>query len=132
MSIHRCSPLLARLVLAGVAALDQGARLFLLQAAYHDWGADQADYYLAGQVGVSHQPLRERFGPLGAWLAAPDDHEAVLLSVATDPAANPARFRAACQAFTASLGRYLFSPSPQVSEPLSVMTGPGEHSGGRG
>jgi hypothetical protein len=173
MSIHRCSHVLARLVLAGVAtlsavlpsspaavpaaprpaaawaaarddavpaggtpdhdllddavgssgaadeqldvaaALDRGARLFSLQATYHDWGAGQADYYLAGPAGVSHQPLRALFGPLGAWLAAPDhDQQTVLLAVSTDSAsANPAQFRAACQAFTDNLGRYLLKPS---------------------
>jgi hypothetical protein len=47
------------------AALDRGTRLFLLQARYQDAGNGQADYYLAGPKGVSHQPLAScsrRFG----------------------------------------------------------------------
>src|SRR5262249_42485477 len=49
------------------AALDQGARFFLLQAHARDSDDGQADYYLAGPRGVSHQPLRELFAPLGTW-----------------------------------------------------------------
>ena len=91
------------------AALDQGTRLFLLQARYQDAGNGQADYYLAGPQGVSHQPLRELFAPLREWLAAPrHEHEMVRLGLRTDPrSANPARFDAACQAFTSALGQYL-------------------------
>ena len=50
------------------------------------------DYYLAGPQGVSHQPLRELFAPLAAWLAAPGhEHEMVRLGLPTDPrSANPA------------------------------------------
>ena len=90
------------------AALDQGARLFFLQARYQD-----GDYYLAGPQGISHQPLRELFAPLAAWLAAPG-HEHVLLwlGLETDPrTADPASFDAACQAFTAALGPYLLKAS---------------------
>ena len=91
------------------AALDQGTRLFLLQARYQDAGNGQVDYYLAGPQGVSHQPLRELFAPLREWLAAPGhEHEMVRLGLRTDPrSANPARFDAACQAFTSALGQYL-------------------------
>jgi len=90
------------------AALDQGTRLFSLHAGYQD-----GDYYLAGSQGVSHQPLRDLFAPLAAWLAAPGhEHEFVLLGLSTDPReANPARFDAACQAFQASLGKYLLKAS---------------------
>ena len=52
-----------------VAALDQGTRLFLLQARYQDAGDVQAEYYLAGPHGISHQSLRTLF-PLREWLAA--------------------------------------------------------------
>jgi hypothetical protein len=95
------------------AALDQGTRLFLLQARYQDAGNGQADYYLAGPQGVSRQPLRELFAPLREWLAAPGhEHEMVMLGLRTDPrSANPARFDAACQAFTSALGRYLLKSS---------------------
>jgi hypothetical protein len=58
------------------AALDQGTRLFLLQARYHDAGNGQADYDLAGPQGVSQRPLRNVFAPLREWLAAPGhEHE---------------------------------------------------------
>ena len=95
------------------AALDQGARLFLLQARYQDAGNGQADYYLAGPQGASHQPLRELFAPLREWLAAPGhQHEMVMLGLRTDPrSANPARFDAACQAFTSALDPYLLKSS---------------------
>ncbi len=90
------------------AALDQGTRLFSLQARYQD-----DDYYVAGPQGVSHQPLRELFAPMGDWLAAPGhEHELVWLALQTDPrSANPARFAAACQAFTSALGPYLLKAS---------------------
>ncbi len=90
------------------AALDQGARLFFLQARYQD-----GDYYLAGPQGISHQPLRELFAPLAAWLAAPG-HEHVLLwlGLETDPRSDdPASFDAACQAFTTAVGPYLLKSS---------------------
>ena len=95
------------------AALDQGARLFLLQARYRDAGNGQADYYLAGPRGVSHQPLRALFAPLGTWLAAPGhEHEMIMLGLLADPrSANPARFDAACQAFASTLGPYLLKVS---------------------
>ena len=95
------------------AALDQGRRLFFLRARYQDPGNGQADYYLAGPQGVSHQPLRALFAPLGAWLAAPGhEHEMVLLGLSTDPrSANPVRFDAACQALTTALGPYLLKAS---------------------
>jgi hypothetical protein len=95
------------------AALDQGTRLFLLQARYQDAGNGQADYYLAGPQGVSHQPLRALFAPLGTWLAAAGhEHEMVMLGLRTDPrSANPARFDAACQAFMSSVGPYLLKAS---------------------
>jgi hypothetical protein len=95
------------------AALDQGTRLFLLQARYQDAGNGPADYYLAGPQGVSHQPLRALFAPLGTWLAAPGhEHEVVMLGLRTDPrSANPARFDAACQAFTSAVGPYLLKAS---------------------
>jgi hypothetical protein len=95
------------------AALDQGTRLFLLQARYQDAGNGQADYYLAGPQGVSHQPVRELFPPLREWLAAPGhEHEMVRFGLRTDPrSANPARFDAACQAFTSALGQYLLKSS---------------------
>jgi hypothetical protein len=91
------------------AALDQGTRLFLLQARYQDAGNGQADYYLAGPQGVSHRPLRNVFARLREWLAAPGhEHEMVMLGLRTDPrSANAARFDAACQAFTSALGQYL-------------------------
>ncbi len=95
------------------ATLDQGTRLFLLQARYRDAGNGQADYYLAGAQGVSHQPLRELFPPLREWLAAPGhQHEIVMLGLRTDPrSVNPGRFDAACQAFTTALGPYLLKAS---------------------
>jgi hypothetical protein len=95
------------------AELDRGARLFFLQARAHDWGQGQADYYLAGPQGVSHQPLRDLFAPLAAWLAAPGhEHELVLLGLQSDPrSADPARFDAACQALQDSLGKYLLKAS---------------------
>ena len=95
------------------AALDRGARLFFLGARYQDPGNGPADYYLAGPHGVSHQPLRALFAPLGAWLAAPGHaHEMVILGLRTDPSsANSARFDAACQAFISALGPYLLKPS---------------------
>jgi hypothetical protein len=106
---HRPVRRRARRALDVAAALDQGTRLFLLQARYQDAGNGQADYYLAGPQGVSHRPLRELFAPLGEWLAAPGhEHEMVRLGLRTDPrSANPARFDAACQAFTSTLGQYL-------------------------
>jgi hypothetical protein len=75
------------------AALDRGTRLFLLQARYQDAGNGQADYYLAGPQGVSHQLVRELFAPLREWLAAPEhEHEMVMLGLRTDPrSANPRR-----------------------------------------
>jgi hypothetical protein len=90
------------------AALDQGARLFSLEARYQ-----AGDYDLAGPAGVSHQPLAEVFAPLAAWLAAPGhEHELVWLWVQTDPrSADPGRFDAACQAFTTALGPYLLKAS---------------------
>jgi len=52
-------------------ALDQGRRLFFLQARYQDAGNGQTgDYDLAGPAGVSHQPLAEVFAPPAAWLTA--------------------------------------------------------------
>ena len=95
------------------AALDQGTRLFLLQGRYQDAGNGQADYYLAGPQGVSHQPLRALFAPLVTWLAAPGhEHAMVMLGLRTDPrSANPARFDAACQAFMSALGPYLLKSS---------------------
>ena len=96
------------------AALDHGARLFLLQARYQDAGSGgQADYYLAGPHGASHQPLRELFAPLREWLAAPGhEHEIVMLGLRTDPrSANPARFDAACQSLMSALGPYLLKAS---------------------
>ncbi|MBV9545133.1 MAG: hypothetical protein JOY61_12250 [Chloroflexi bacterium] len=95
------------------AALDQGTRLFLLRARYDNLDNAQADYYLAGPQGVSHQPLGPLFAPLGAWLATPGhEHELVRLGLQTDPrSANPARFDAACQAFTTALGAYLLKAS---------------------
>jgi hypothetical protein len=95
------------------AALNRGARMFILQARYHDWGRGQDDYYLAGPTAVSRQALSGIFAPLAAWLAAPG-HEAqvVVLALTTDPrSANPGRFDAACQAFKDSLGRYLVKSS---------------------
>jgi hypothetical protein len=96
-----------------VAALDQGTRLFLLQARYRDAGNGQADYYLAGPQGVSQQPLRALFAPLSAWLAAPGhEHAMVMLGLRTDPrSVNPARFEAACQALNSALGPYLLKAS---------------------
>jgi hypothetical protein len=90
------------------AALDQGRRLFSLQARYQ-----AGDYDLAGPAGVSHQPLAEVFVPLAAWLTAPGhEHEMVWLWVQTDPrSANPGRFDAACQTFTTALGPYLLKAS---------------------
>jgi hypothetical protein len=41
------------------AALDQGRRMFSLQARYQD-----GDYELAGPLGVSSQPLRDAFAVL--------------------------------------------------------------------
>jgi hypothetical protein len=95
------------------AALDQGARLFILHARYHDWGGGQDDYYLAGPTQVSHQPLSALFAPLATWLAAPEhDKQGVVLALATDPrSANPARFDAACQAFQDRLGQYVLKSS---------------------
>ena len=95
------------------AALDRGTRLFLLQARYQDAGNGQADYYLAGRQGVSHQPVRELFAPLREWLAATGhEHEMVMLGLRTDPrSANPARFAAACQSFMSALGPYLLKAS---------------------
>jgi hypothetical protein len=90
------------------AELDQGARLFFLQAHYQD-----GDYYLAGRQGVSHQPLSAPFAPLRDWLAAPEhEHALVVLGLSTDPrSADPTRFDAACQAFTGALGPYLLRTS---------------------
>jgi hypothetical protein len=95
------------------AALDQRTRLFLLQARYQDAGNGQADYYLAGPQGVSHQPLRALFAPLGTWLAAPGhEHEIVVLGLRIDPrSANPARFDAACQSFMSAVGPNLLKAS---------------------
>jgi hypothetical protein len=110
------------------AALDQGTRLFLLQGRYQDAGNGQADYYLAGPQGVSHQPLRALFAPLGAWLAAPGhEHEMVILGLRTDArSANPARFDAACQAFMSALGPYLLKASDlPAGKSLAELT-PGE------
>jgi hypothetical protein len=107
------------------AALDQGTRLFLLQARYQDAGDGQADYYLAGPQGASHQPLRVLFAPLGTWLAAPGhEHEVVSLGLRTDPhSANPARFDAACQAFMSALGPYLLKSSDlPVGKSLEELT----------
>ena len=107
------------------ATLDQGTRLFLLQARYQDAGNGQADYYLAGPQGVSHQPLRALFAPLADWLAAPGhEHELVWLGLRTDPrSANPARFEAACQAFATVLGRYLLKATDlPVGKALDELT----------
>jgi hypothetical protein len=78
-----------------VAALDQGTRLFLLQARYQDAGDVQAEYYLAGPHGISHQSLRTLF-PLREWLAAHGhEHELVMLGFGstrarpTRPASTP-------------------------------------------
>jgi hypothetical protein len=86
------------------AALDQGRRLFGLRARYQ-----AGDYMLAGPAGVSRQPLAGLFAPMAAWLAAPgNEHELVVLSLQIGPrSANPARFDAACRAFTTALGPYL-------------------------
>ena len=110
------------------ATLDQGTRLFLLQARYRDAGNGQADYYLAGPQDVSHQPLRELFPPLREWLTAPGhEHEIVMLGLRTAPrSANPARFDAACQAFTTALGPYLLKASDlPAGKSLGELT-PGE------
>jgi hypothetical protein len=95
------------------AALDRGTRVFLLQGRYQDAGNGQADYYLAGPQGVSHQPVRELFAPLREWLAAPrHEHDIVMLGLRIDPrSANPATFDAACQAFMSALGPYLLKAS---------------------
>ena len=95
------------------AALDEGTRLLLLQARYRDAGNGQADYYLAGPQGVSHQPLRALFPPLGSWLAAPGhEHAMVMIGLRIDPrSANPARFDTACQAFMNALGPHLLRAS---------------------
>src|SRR4029077_18727318 len=75
------------------AALDQGRRLFSLQARYQ-----AGDYDLAGPAGVSPQPLAEVCGPLAAWLTAPGhEQEMFWLWVHTAPRSpNPGRFDAAC------------------------------------
>ena len=90
------------------AALDQGRRLFSLEARYQ-----AGEYDLAGPAGVSRQPLAEVFAPLAAWLTAPGhEHEMVWLWLQTDPrSANPGRFDASCQAFTTALGPYLLKAS---------------------
>jgi hypothetical protein len=90
------------------AALDQGRRLFSIEARYQ-----AGDYDLAGPAGVSHQPPAEVFAPLAAWLSAPGhEHELVWFWLQTDPrSTNPGRFDAACQAFTTALGRYLLKAS---------------------
>jgi len=104
------------------AALDQGTRLFLLQARYRDAGGGQADYFLAGPQGVSRQPLRSLFAPLGSWLAAPGhEHAMVMLGLRTDSrSANPAGFDAACQALISTLGPYLLKASDLPADKKSL------------
>ncbi len=89
------------------AALDQGTRLFLLQARYRTRATARRTTTSPARKAVSHQPVRELFPPLREWLAAPGhEHEMIMLGLRTDPrSANPARFDAACQAFTAQSER---------------------------